>query len=58
MDKTIVTIPGDMPGLSYSLTVLRFAGSDPQAPKAYLQAALHGNELPGVAALHILIPML
>ncbi|CAI9418311.1 N-alpha-acetyl-L-2,4-diaminobutyric acid deacetylase [Pleomorphomonas sp. T1.2MG-36] len=58
MDKTIVTIPGDMPGLSYSLTVLRFAGSDPQAPKAYLQAALHGNELPGVAALHVLIPKL
>lgn len=58
MDKTIETIPGDMPGLSYSLTVLRFAGSDPQAPKAYLQAALHGNELPGVAALHVLIPKL
>ncbi|MBS1165621.1 MAG: succinylglutamate desuccinylase / aspartoacylase family protein [Proteobacteria bacterium] len=58
MDKTIVTIPGDMPGLSYSLTVLRFAGSDPTAPKAYLQAALHGNELPGVAALHVLIPKL
>ncbi len=58
MDKTIVTIPGDMPGLSYSLTVLRFAGTDPKAPKAYLQAALHGNELPGVAALHVLIPKL
>jgi len=58
MDKTLVTIPGDMPGLSYSLTVLRFAGSDPKAPKAYLQAALHGNELPGVAALHVLIPKL
>lgn len=58
MDKTLLTIPGDMPGLSYSLTVLRFAGSDPTAPKAYLQAALHGNELPGVAALHVLIPKL
>lgn len=58
MDKTTVTIPGDMPGLSYSLTVLRFAGTDPTAPKAYLQAALHGNELPGVAALHVLIPKL
>jgi predicted deacylase len=58
MDKTIVTIPGDMPGLSYSLTALRFAGTDPKAPKAYLQAALHGNELPGVAALHILLPKL
>lgn len=58
MDKTIVTIPGDLPGLSYSLTVLRFAGTDPAAPTAYLQAALHGNELPGVAALHVLIPKL
>ncbi|MCM5557105.1 succinylglutamate desuccinylase/aspartoacylase family protein [Pleomorphomonas sp. JP5] len=58
MDKTLLTIPGDMPGLSYSLTALRFAGTDPKAPKAYLQAALHGNELPGVAALHVLIPKL
>ena len=58
MDKTILTIPGDMPGLSYSLTVLRFAGTDPKAPRTYLQAALHGNELPGVAALHVLIPRL
>lgn len=58
MDKTIITIPGDLPGLSYSLTVLRFSGSDPTAPVAYLQAALHGNELPGVAALHVLIPRL
>ena len=56
MDKTILTIPGDMPGLSYSLTVLRLSGSDPTAPKAYLQAALHANALPGVAALHVLIP--
>ena len=58
MDKTIITIPGDLPGLSYSLTVLRFSGSDPAAPTAYLQAALHGNELPGVAALHVLISRL
>lgn len=58
MDKTTITLSGDMPGLSYSLTVLRFSGSDPAAPAAYLQAALHGNELPGVAALHVLIPRL
>lgn len=58
MQKTIRTIPGDTVGLSYHLDVLRFSGIDPKAPKAYLQAALHANELPGVAALHYLIPML
>lgn len=58
MDQTTITLAGDMPGLSYALTVLHFAGSDPTAPTAYLQAALHGNELPGAAALHVLIPRL
>ena len=58
MKKTTVTIPGDTIGASYHLDVLRFSGSDRNAPKAYLQAALHANELPGVAALHYLIPML
>ncbi len=58
MDKTTITLSGDMPGLSYALTVLRFVGSDAAAPSVYLQAALHGNELPGVAALHVLIPKL
>ncbi|MGB8817522.1 MAG: succinylglutamate desuccinylase/aspartoacylase family protein, partial [Rhizobiaceae bacterium] len=27
-------------------------------PKAYLQAALHGGEFPGVAAIHFLVPLL
>lgn len=58
MEKIIETIPGDTPGLSYSLTRLAFGGSDGDAPSAYLQAALHGDELPGVAALHVLIPLL
>jgi predicted deacylase len=58
MKKSTVTIPGDTIGASYHLDVLRFSGRDGDAPKAYLQAALHANELPGVAALHYLIPML
>jgi len=51
-------LPGDTPGSAYSLRVLRFRGSDPSAPRAYLQAALHGEEVPGTAALHGLVPKL
>ncbi len=51
-------VRGDVPGTEYRFTVLRYAGTDPAAPTAYLQAALHGDELPGVAALHYLIPMI
>ncbi len=58
MRKTVKTIPGDTAGLHYQLDVLHFSGSDASAPKAYLQAALHANELPGVAALHFLVPMI
>jgi predicted deacylase len=58
MKKTTITLQGDTVGASYHLDVLRFSGSDGNAPKAYLQAALHANELPGVAALHYLVPML
>lgn len=58
MQKSVETIRGETPGIEHRFTVLRFAGSVPDAPTAYLQAALHGNELPGVAALHFLIPMI
>ena len=58
MRKNTITIPGDTVGLSYQLDVLAFEGGGKDAPSAYLQAALHANELPGVAALHYLIPML
>jgi predicted deacylase len=58
MEKTIEFLDGDTPGLGYSLTVLTFKGRDPKAPSVYMQAALHGNELPGAAALHVLIPQL
>ena len=58
MRKEIKTFQGDAPGQEWQLNVLNFYGSDPQAPAAYLQAALHGGEFPGVAALHFLVPML
>lgn len=58
MKKTVETLRGDALGSSYAFDVLRLAGRDAEKPKAYLQAALHANELPGVAALHYLIPML
>jgi len=58
MQKETISIAGDTPGSAFSLTVLRFSGTDAGAPSAYLQAALHGSEVPGVAALHLLIPQL
>jgi predicted deacylase len=58
MQKTEIVIAGDTPGVEWRLPVLRFAGKNASAPKAYLQAALHAGELPGVAALHFFIPML
>lgn len=58
MKRTTHNIGGDTPGVTYSLDVLTFKGSDRSAPGAYLQAALHGGEFPGVAALHFLVPML
>ncbi len=58
MQRTTRIIPGDTPGVSYGLEVLTFKGSDPKAPSAYLQAALHGGEFPGVAAVHFLVPLL
>ncbi len=58
MQRITRIIPGDTPGQQFSLEVLTFKGNDPSAPSAYLQAALHGGEFPGVAAIHFLAPML
>lgn len=57
MQKTIETIVGDTPGVTYSFPVYRFVGAA-DAPSAYLQAALHGEELPGVVAIDALMPKL
>jgi predicted deacylase len=58
MKTTIEKIPGDTEGVSYELTVFRFKGSSRKAPAAYIQAALHAGELPGVVAIHALMPKL
>jgi Predicted deacylase len=54
----IETIAGETPGLDYHLVIHEFAGRSESAASAYLQAALHAGERPGVAALHYLMPML
>ena len=43
-------------GTARALTVRRY-GTSGKGPKAYLQAALHADELPGVIALHHLEPV-
>ena len=58
MKTTIEKLPGDTEGVSYELTVFRFKGSSKKAPTAYIQAALHAGELPGVVAIHALMPKL
>ncbi len=58
MKTETIKFAGDVPGTAIELRVLRFAGKDAGAPKAYLQSSLHGAELPGQAALHFLVPML
>jgi len=54
VDVSEIIIPGDTPGIEWRLPVMRFRGSDPAAPKVYIQAALHSNELPGTALAHFL----
>jgi predicted deacylase len=54
MDISEIVIKGDTPGVEWRLPVIRFKGSDAKAPKIYIQAALHANELPGTALLHFL----
>ncbi|TIM29010.1 MAG: succinylglutamate desuccinylase/aspartoacylase family protein [Mesorhizobium sp.] len=63
MQKSIERIAGDSEGVSYEFPVFRFEGfrfdgSDKAASSAYLQAALHAGELPGVVAIDALMPML
>ena len=58
MKTTIEKLPGDTEGVAYELPVFRFRGSSRKAPTAYIQAALHAGELPGVVAIHALMPKL
>jgi len=58
MQKSIERIGGDSEGVFYEFPLFRFAGTGKAAPSAYLQAALHAGELPGVVAIDALMPML
>ena len=54
--ETIALTPAS-PGTERSLTVFRF-GAPGARPKAYVQASLHADELPGGLAAHHLIGLL
>ncbi len=55
--KSRIALPSMTPGTGRSIAWHRF-GRAGARPKAYLQAAIHANELPGAMALHHLMPML
>ena len=57
MDVTRIDLPAPAPGTARHLVVQRF-GAAGARPKAYLQAALHADELPGVLVLHHLARLL
>jgi predicted deacylase len=54
---TKIALPQMTPGTRRSIACHRFGRSGAR-PKAYLQAAIHANELPGAMTLHHLMPML
>jgi len=55
--KNRITLPAMTPGTGRTIAWHRF-GRKGARPKAYLQAAIHANELPGAMALHHLMPIL
>lgn len=56
MQKETVTLIGSTPGTSYQLTALHF-GPD-NGKKVYMQASLHGDELPGSLVAYYLHQLL
>jgi len=58
VERSEIIIGGDTAGIEWRVPVFRFKGSDSSAPSAYIQAALHANELPGTALLHFLLERL
>lgn len=53
MKTETIELLNDVPGTRRSLTVLRF-GTPGHGPKAYLQAALHADEVPALVVTHVL----
>src|SRR5262245_53821287 len=56
--KSRIALPAMTPGSAGRSIVYHRFGRSGARPKAYLQAAIHANELPGAMALHHLMPML
>ncbi|QRM53960.1 succinylglutamate desuccinylase/aspartoacylase family protein [Sinorhizobium sp. BG8] len=54
MKVSEIAIAGDTPGIEWRMPVVTFEGGSASAPKVYIQAALHANELPGTALIHFL----
>jgi uncharacterized protein len=56
-ERTWLDLPGESAMHAWRLPVIRYRGTSGR-PGAYLQAALHADEQPGVAALHELAKLL
>lgn len=57
MEQLTIALPSPAAGTSRSLGYLRF-GQPGQGPKAYIQASLHADELPGMLVAHHLRTLL
>lgn len=53
MQQQTIELLSDAPGTRRSLAVLRY-GTPGRGPKAYLQAALHADEVPALVVAHVL----
>lgn len=58
MKTEIVPLMSPAPGVSLQLQVLRFGAAAPDAPKVYIQAALHADEIPALLVAHHLRALL
>lgn len=57
MAKTVLPLPSPAPGTQRFLTVHRY-GRPNARPKAYFQAAIHADEIPGLLVIHHLLNLL
>jgi len=51
MEQITIALPSPAAGTTRSLNYLRF-GQQGKGPKAYIQASLHADELPGMLVAH------
>jgi predicted deacylase len=57
MQSEILQLLSGSPGLQQSLQILRF-GTPGKGPKAYLQCALHADEVPAILVAHAMVKLL